>query len=1050
VVIRGSIVHSSKALGTLSILLVVLLVAPSLASPVSAWFVREDPLKSSLASLPDEPLGTAPLTLRRQAYDIIRTIPGMEAVDADFSCFADRARLTSAGPIAGDLRLSKDLVRLSGSSGAGTSARDAAAQAVVLLVRADRDVVRVALADGELLMGGATAKTSSAHASAQRDYDRAMDSLRKGDLDKAVKRLASSLESSLEALYLMGVSYSPDADSEGDGLIDIIELRAGSSPLTNDTDGDGMGDYYEVFSLIPYCMPGDADTDDDGILDGYEDTDEDGSTNLQEMESGTNPLDAGDPGMLLIHEASDPLALGSPGEGLRVLLDLYHGEWDGSAVENMTLPINTHDLLESYGFAVDVNLHSPIDALSLSGYDALLMPSPMASFTAAELDAIKAFVSSGGGLLSSCDTQMSHGITAPNEVAGDFGVRYRSEWYANDSISAPTHPIMAGLSEADIFQPFMLFDAAIDRYPGNATLLTDGSYVTCPSMVALEYGSGRAVFGPNNGLCQPWGKGIDADPYYARDVPNILLIRTVEWLCTGSVSPPAPPPEGEDSDRDGLADAAEAPGIVDQFGALLMVDPYAGDTDADGVGDGDEAGEWKGAYWLTASNPVLNDTDWDGLDDLGERECGTDPCNRDSDWDALWDGEEVYEWGTDPLDPDTEGDGEGDLLEVAWGMDPLLYTERWDPLVATHEFCLGLIAGEFAMADHGNLPFFSGLMAGGAVSLVPVVGWLAGFLFDARDFLAALSRGDWSGLGINSLALLPYVGDAADIAGTAARFALKHPEMAGGIGVFLARVDWISEASKIDCIKAAVGEDVIQRLTAKGFDDAKIVKMSMGGLDLKKLNTLLQPSFDRYPGLPKYFEKSQVRITSDDMVMLRGGSLSINLKRLCASDNPNAIRAALGHIDGFYTETVLAESRIEEGWNVLRRTNFLNVRGFDFVAEKNGIVRVCEAKSYPLLSWKSFPNYFSFDQTTKKLWLNEQYFLKQFKEIPGTETAYKNGKMQIEIFINHPNYQDGINSIRSSLGLGPTDKILVYYTYTPAGGTPILHEIEVLLTGVLK
>jgi len=514
--------------------------------------------------------------------------------------------------------------------------------------------------------------------------------------------------------------------------------------------------------------------------------------------------------------------------------------------------------------------------------------------------------------------------------------------------------------------------------------------------------------------------------------------------------PPTPPPGGDDTDHDGLSDAAEAEGLLTASGARIFTDSAAGDTDGDGLWDGDEAGSWTGAHWAMPSDPTLEDTDWDWADDLAETAYGTDPRARDSDADGLWDGEELFDYGTDPLWWDTDGDGVGDWAEAAFGMDPLLPTERWDPLVAAHEFCLGLVAGEFAMDEHGNMPFFSGLMAGGAVSLVPGPGWLAGLLIDLRDFLAALSRGDWSGLGINTLALLPYVGDAADIAGTAARFVLRHPEMAGGIGIFLARVDWITEASKLDCIKAAVGDDVIQRLMGKGFDEAKIVKMSMGGLDLKKLNTLLQPSFDRYPGLPKYFEKSQIRITPDDMVMLRGGSLSINLKRLCASDNPNAIRAVLGHIDGFYTEAVLAESRIEEGWNVLRRTNFLNVRGFDFVAEKNGIVRICEAKAYPLLSWKSFPNYFSYDQTTKKLWLNERYFLKQFKEIPGTETAYKNGKMQIEIFINHPNYQDGINSIRSSLGLGPTDKILVYYTYTPAGGTPILHEIEVLLTGVLK
>jgi len=47
--------HSSRTLGTLSTLLIFLLVVPTLASPVSAWFVREDTLMPSLASVTVEP-----------------------------------------------------------------------------------------------------------------------------------------------------------------------------------------------------------------------------------------------------------------------------------------------------------------------------------------------------------------------------------------------------------------------------------------------------------------------------------------------------------------------------------------------------------------------------------------------------------------------------------------------------------------------------------------------------------------------------------------------------------------------------------------------------------------------------------------------------------------------------------------------------------------------------------------------------------------------------------------------------------------------------------
>lgn len=65
------------------------------------------------------------------------------------------------------------------------------------------------------------------------------------------------------------------------------------------------------------------------------------------------------------------------------------------------------------------------------------------------------------------------------------------------------------------------------------------------------------------------------------------------------------------------------------------------------------------------------DSDKDGLDDVREREIGTDPFNPDTDGDGLIDGDEVIIWKTDPLNPDTDGDGYLDGLEVKSGYNPL-------------------------------------------------------------------------------------------------------------------------------------------------------------------------------------------------------------------------------------------------------------------------------------------------------------------------------------------------------------------------------------------
>ncbi len=67
----------------------------------------------------------------------------------------------------------------------------------------------------------------------------------------------------------------------------------------------------------------------------------------------------------------------------------------------------------------------------------------------------------------------------------------------------------------------------------------------------------------------------------------------------------------------------------------------------------------------------LIDTDKDGLDDVRERELGTNPKISDTDNDGLIDGDEVIIWKTNPLNPDTDGDGYTDGTEVKSGYNPL-------------------------------------------------------------------------------------------------------------------------------------------------------------------------------------------------------------------------------------------------------------------------------------------------------------------------------------------------------------------------------------------
>lgn len=119
------------------------------------------------------------------------------------------------------------------------------------------------------------------------------------------------------------------ADTDEDGLPNLVEKEIGTKPYEADTDGDLLPDGYEVLSLG--TDPLKVDTDDNDISDYDEDFDTDGLSNGKEYEIGTRPFsDDSDGDSLKDGDEvntyfTDPLEVDTDKDGLNDDDEIYFG-----------------------------------------------------------------------------------------------------------------------------------------------------------------------------------------------------------------------------------------------------------------------------------------------------------------------------------------------------------------------------------------------------------------------------------------------------------------------------------------------------------------------------------------------------------------------------------------------------------------------------------------------------------------------------------------------------------------------------------------------------
>ncbi|GEM_PF-619665 len=493
-------------------------------------------------------------------------------------------------------------------------------------------------------------------------------------------------------------SDGPNYDSDGDGLSNMDEGFYHTDPFNPDTDGDGLGDKQEIDLGT---NPLDRDSDDDGLLDGLEsaedgdgdwligpldpDSDDDGlfdgtesgvvDPELPYSYKGTGGLEYAIEGTDLAAKAfvpdQDPLTVTSP--------DLRDSDDDG--------------YLDG---AEDANHNGMVDEGESDPADPLVP----ANWSAA---AMEFFLDSDGDGLTDRQ-ELSSGLNPMDADNDDDGLLDGAEhnWRHDTDGDGLVNALDAD-SDGDALpdgleQGLVATDWHQDSRPNSPNLVADRDPASTTAMLLWDSDGDELRDGAedvnHNGLVD----GQESSPLVRNEEQVSLAdsdsdgISDLEELAVGLE------PKKWDSDDDGVSDGSEPNWSVDSEGDGLVgaLDP---DSDDDGLADGtelglskpDEAGDTnveRGNFYpdlfpSSGTNPLLPDTDGDGVSDGGEDtnkdgnvDSGeSDPNNGsepplfvDSDGDLLSDQEEDL-FGTDPLDADSDDDGVPDGLEHNWRFD---------------------------------------------------------------------------------------------------------------------------------------------------------------------------------------------------------------------------------------------------------------------------------------------------------------------------------------------------------------------------------------------
>ena len=470
-----------------------------------------------------------------------------------------------------------------------------------------------------------------------------------------------------------------DSDPDEDGLVNLDEYTFNSNPLLSDTDEDGLLDWQEL-TACPYIL--DGDTDNDGLNDGDEvslgtdpcntDSDGDGVSDGVEVESGTDPLDPSNNNVVDADEDGIPNAWEKnhwldPNDSS----DAYEDR-DSDGLINR----------EEYEKGTDLDVaDTDSDGLKDGEEVKQYYTDPLDTDTDGDGSLDGQEVRNGTDPLDPTDPGTANiNDEDGNGLDDDWEDQYyqdlphSSDWYKNRDTDQDgltdyeeyiygTNPLIPDTDQDGLtdYEEMKTYNTDPNKQDSDGDELKDGEEVNEYKTNPNEKDTDWDKFGDGSEI------KLGTDPLDPNSFPGDRDGDGMpdQWEEDNALNPDDASDANQDPDHDGLSNRAEY---------QWNTDPHNPDTDGDDLTDGREVqigtdpldpdskfpdenkngidDNWEMLYFNELRDDLgSRDFDGDGLSDKLEYDYKTNPLKEDTDGDGLTDAEEVFVYGTDPLDP---------------------------------------------------------------------------------------------------------------------------------------------------------------------------------------------------------------------------------------------------------------------------------------------------------------------------------------------------------------------------------------------------------------